>query len=269
MLRRLTDRRSKTLAPVRPNEGIRRGYQRRIDTFIKRMHADITAEITRQYAALPPELASDAIPAAELGALMRRLKTRWMRRIDGLAPDLAGYFATAAADRSDAVLKSMLKKAGFTVAFKLTASQNDILQATVTENVNLIKSIASVHLDQVEGLVMRSVTAGRDLHVLAKGLQEQLGVTRRRAAFIALDQNNKATSALQRNRQIELGLKARWLHSGGGKVPRPDHVAFSKGRDGGPIYDPKEGALISGKRIWPGQLIGCRCVACAVLPGFE
>ena len=88
------------------------------------------------------------------------------------------------------------------------------------ENVSLIKSIASQFHTQVEGMVMRSVTEGRDLSALTKDLQKRFGVTKDRAAFIALDQNNKATSAIQRERQTALGIEEGiWMHSHAGKVP--------------------------------------------------
>jgi uncharacterized protein with gpF-like domain len=74
---------------------------------------------------------------------------------------------------------------------------------------------------------MRSVQSGRDLVQLTKDMQEQFGVTHRRAAFIARDQNNNATAAMTRARQDELRLnEAIWVHSGAGKHPRPTHVAM-------------------------------------------
>ena len=152
--------------------------------------------------------------------------------------------------------------------FRLTPAMRDVLDATVAENVSLIKSIASEYHTQVEGLVMRSVTAGRDLSFLTKELQERYGVTRRRAEFISLDQNNKATASLQRARQLELNLGTGiWMHSGGGRHPRPTHVKnngkqFSI-RDGWP--DP----ALKGKKIWPGTEPNCRCVWRPVVQGFS
>ncbi|MDB5605134.1 MAG: phage head morphosis protein [Bradyrhizobium sp.] len=103
-----------------------------------------------------------------------------------------------------------------------------IMAATVGQQVSLIKSIPSQYFTDVEGLVMRSVQTGRDLGQLTKDLQEQFGVTCRRAAFIARDQNNKATASMTRARQDELGItQAIWVHSGAGKHPRPTHVAMN------------------------------------------
>lgn len=255
----------KTAAPVHANAGITAAYRKRLDRAIDEMQASLVYWIKAKYRAAPPEMAQDASPAMQLRALMRKLTRRWMRNFDRLAPDLAEYFAQAVQDRTDAAMRASFDKAGFTVRFKATAAQNDVLQATVGENVDLIKSIASQHLTQVQGAVMRSVTAGRDLASLSRELQERYGVTKRRAALIARDQNNKATAAMTRVRQQELGIKqARWRHSGGGKEPRPSHVAYS-----GKLYDVDKGAYIDGEWIRPGEKINCRCVSIPVIPGFD
>ncbi len=164
---------------------------------------------------------------------------------------------------------SILRRAGLTVQFRMTPAAQEVYDAAVIENVGLIRSIAQQHLQDVEGMVMRSVQAGRDLGQLAPELRARYGITKRRAALIARDQNNKATAVIVRTRQKELGItQARWLHSHAGRVPRPSHVAFSEGRDGGPYYDVEKGALIDGERIFPGELINCRCVSRSVIPGF-
>ena len=157
-----------------------------------------------------------------------------------------------------------LKKAGFAIEFKMTATANDVMQAIIGEQVGLIKSIASQHLSEVEGLVMRSVSQGRDLKTLSDELQERYGVTKRRAALIARDQNNKATASMNRVRQEELGItEAIWLHSHAGKEPRPSHMAAN-----GKRYNLSEGMKLDGKYTWPGVEINCRCVSRSVIPGL-
>ena len=58
------------------------------------------------------------------------------------------------------------------------------------------ESIPAKHLDQVREMVLESVRKGRDLGGLLKGLEEEFGITRRRAVVISRDQNNKATEML-------------------------------------------------------------------------
>lgn len=221
--------------------------------------------LSAAYRANPPELAQDESPALSLAARVRALRRRWSARFDRLARLLARHFALDVARRSDVALRRMLERGGFAVEFKMTRAMNDVLQATVKENVSLIKSIPERYFAQVEGAVMRSVAAGRDLHSLSEALQKQHGVTKRRAHLISRDQNNKATADLARARYVELGIEnARWLHSAGGKEPRPTHVRASRDRVVFNIregwYDPHEK-----KHILPGQLINCRCTMVPVL----
>jgi SPP1 gp7 family putative phage head morphogenesis protein len=261
---RSPDGKPKVLMPVHPNEGLCAAYTRKLERQIEAMHRSILWFVRAAYRANTPEIAADASPAAELRRTIARLGKRWLDRFSKLAPDLARWFATSAKDRTDAALKAALRKAGFTVRFSISRTVNDIYQATLSQNVSLIKSIASEHLTRVEGMVMRSVQAGGDLATLTKELERQFGVTHRRAALIARTQNGMATATITRARQQELGIThAVWLHSHGGRHPRPEHLAFS-----GKTYEVAKGAFLEGKWTWPGHEINCRCVAKSVIPGF-
>lgn len=254
------------LKPVRPSAAIRAEYQARLDRLVDDMNASVLFWIKAKYRAIPPAaLAMDASPAEELRRAVRKLSRRWQRKFNELGPKLAEYFAQDVSQRVDADLKKALKDAGFTVDFKLTRAQNDALAATVNENVSLIKSIGQQHLTQVEGYVMRAVQAGSDLGTLAKELEAGYGITKRRAQNLARSQNFMANSTMVKVRQRELGItKAKWLHSAGGRTPRPEHVAFS-----GKLYDVEKGAFLEGKWTWPGREPNCRCVSISVIPGLE
>lgn len=229
------------------------------------MHRSILATIGELYADKAPAIVMDATPASILRAAMRRLSRRWLGNFDRLSTRMAEYFAKAVSERVDGEFSRLLRAHGFTVRFKMTPEQRDVMDATIGAQVALIKSIPAQHLAAVEGVVMRGVATGRDQASIVTELTEGYGVTRRRAAFITRDQNNKATAALNRTRQLGLGLEdAWWLHSAGGKTPRPEHVAFS-----GKTYKIAKGAYLEGKWTWPGVEINCRCVGGAVIPGFE
>jgi len=262
---RAPSRKDIVLAPLHPNAGLTVAYQKKIDALVDEMQKSLVYWLTAAYRATPPELAQDASPAATLRAAMGKLSRYWQKRFDDAAPELAKWFSENSLRRSDGALRDILKRAGFTVEFKLSREANDVLQATMGEQVGLIKSIAEQHLTQVQGLVMRSVQQGRDLSFLSKELHERYGVTKRRAAFIARDQNNKATATITRVRQDSLGIvEATWLHSHGGKEPRPEHVAAD-----GKRYNIKKGMFLDGKWTWPGVEPGCRCVGRSVIPGLE
>lgn len=260
----------KVLRPLHPNVGVEMAYKRALTKLIEEMHRSVVYWVEAKYRNNEPEIAQDAVtPASVLRILLSKLAKRWTAKFNVAAKELAAYFAKDVSLRTDAQMKSILKKAGMTVEFKMTPALRDIFKATINQNVSLIKSIPAQYLTQVEGIVARSVQTGRDLGQLSKDLQNQLGVSKRRAAFIARDQNNKATSALQRARQIELGItQAVWLHSHAGKVPRPSHISKAMN---GQRYDVKKGMWDPDEKqfVWPGQLINCRCVGRSVIAGFS
>jgi len=260
----------KVLPSVKPNLGLQAAYRKKIEALIDEMHRSVLYWIKAAYRANEPEImAEDAkrkTPASLLQKELEKLRTRWVQKFDTGAEELGRFFAEQANKRSDAVMKKILKDSGFTVEFKMTPQQRDVMEATIHENVSLIKSIPQKYLKNVEGAVMRSVQTGRDLQQLTEHIEKSYKVERRRAAFIARDQNNKATTALNRSRQIELGItEAIWQHSSAGKTPRKTHL-----QNDGKKYDVRKGWYDPSVKeyIQPGQLPSCRCTSRSVIPGF-
>lgn len=260
----MSDLKPITINAVHPNKGIQAKYKKKLDALIDEMHHSIIYWITAAYKANKPEMATDASPAKEMQKTMRKLSKRWNKNFDEASKNLADYFSIAIADRADGALEAILKKSGFFVDFKMTAEMNDVIQASIGEQVGLIKSIAQQHLTDVEGIVMRSVSQGRDLKYLSDQLQKKYGVTKRRAALIARDQNNKMTANFVRVRQAGVGAtQAIWVHSHGGKTPRPSHIKAGQDKL---VYDIDKGAYLDGKWVWPGTEINCRCVSKTIVP---
>lgn len=266
-------RSKKRLRPLHPNVGISAAYRRKLDKLIDEMQASTVYWLKTTYKNNPPHAATiamdDVQPANALTKAVRLLTKRWERQFNLAAPRLAAYFATAVHKRTDSRLAKILRDGGFSVRFQMSAAMKDVLHATTAENVGLIKSIPSQYFTEIEGLVMRSASAGRDLSTLAKALEKRYGVTKRRAALISKDQNNKSTAAMYRVRSLEIGItKAMWVHSGGGKHKRPTHV--KAGRDH-VIYDVAKGWFDPHEQKWihPGELINCKCVSRPVIPGFS
>ncbi len=257
----------KVLRPVLPDAGLEVEYRKKMRAWMDCMHDSVMHWIKVAYRKNEPEMAQDAVPAVELQKAVRKLIRRWKRNFNEAAPLLAKWFATKAYKRSDRRLQKILKDAGISVQFKMTKAQRDIFHATVNQNVSLIKSIPSQYLTQVEGLVMRSVQVGGDLSALTHQLEKHFGVTNKRAALIARDQNLKATGALNRARQIELGIdEAIWVHSHAKKKPRPTHLKMD-----GKKFKVIKGMWDSHEKAWvhPGQLIHCGCFSRSIIKGFS
>lgn len=255
----------KYLPPIHPNAGAEALYRRKLVKLINDMAEEVEKEILVKYKKNPPRFAQDTIPADELQRLIQRLMRKWKKNFEEVSQKLAEYFTNDAQKRTDRLFMKHLREVGWTVDLKMTPQLRDVLKASINEQVSLIKSIPIQYLSDVEGLVMRSVTRGRDLGYLSEELKKRYGMTRRRAALIARDQNNKATAVITATRQLQFGIKkAIWLHSGGGKEPRPKHVAFS-----GKEYDVAKGAPIGdkpGEYCHPGELISCRCTSKSIVP---
>ena len=255
----------RTLRPVRPNAGLQAEYRRRLLALVDEMNESITYWVKSQYRQHESAIVGDANPVAALTKTLKELGERWVKKLTDGAKKLAAWHAKKSRTVTDISLKNTLSDIGFSVDFHMTPEMQTAYDAVIAEQVGLIKSIAQQNLTQVETLVMQSVQAGRDLSTLAPELEKRFGITRRRAELIARDQNNKATATLTRVRQKELGIKqAIWLHSHGGKTPRPSRVKAD-----GSVYDIDKGMYLDGKWTWPGVEINCRCVSRSVIPGLE
>lgn len=260
----------KTLSAVRPNAGIRAAYQRKMKALVDEMATSYEHWLRAAYRKNEPHMAQDEmLPARALERMLQRMGRHWMKRFEAAARPLANYFLQSVKTRSEKTLRKILRDAGISVKFSLTPELRDIMQAEITQNVSLIKSIPQQYHTQVEGLVMRSVSAGRDLSELTTELRKRYGVTQRRAEFIALDQNQKATSAIQRERQLSVGIsEGLWMHSHAGKEPRPTHLANDRKpfslANGWHDPDPKVN-----RAIWPSQLPRCRCTWKPLVSGFS
>ncbi len=202
--------------------------------------------------------------ARTLADVLRSLKYNWKNEFSHLSDHVAREYARRADAGTTGHLKTLLKEVGFGVKFKQTQEIVNILQATIAENVSLIKSIQAYYFTQVETIIMQGIKNGRDLGYISNELQDRFGITERRAVIIARDQTNKATGALSRARTLETGLtQATWVHIGGKKTDRSTHEAMD-----GKEFDLREGLYDPAvkRKIMPGELINCNCSYDILIP---
>lgn len=154
-----------------------------------------------------------------------------------------------------------------TVSVDFSQQLENNLAAVLEENVNLIKSIPKEYFDKIERDVMRSQQAGNDLEALTKAVMKDGKVTKKRAEFIARDQNAKATSFIARQRELDLGItQGIWMHSRAARHPRHSHVLAD-----GKKFDLARGLLLKDDNTgaeryqFPGQEINCGCTHRAVI----
>lgn len=251
----------------RPNVGIRDGYQAEIENLIDQMYRSVLWWIRATYRAREDEIVGDASPARELEKQLRQVFRRQEKRWALFAESAPKKFANSINTNTTNQLKSALRSAGLTVRFKASRKVNNVLQASIFENVNLIKSIPQEFFKSIRSAVMTSIQNGRDLAFLTGELEKQKGISKRRAIMIARDQTNKATEAVAVARAEEIGVThGFWMARGGGKVPRETHHGIMNGKrfklsEG--LYDPQaervKGGGYIGRKVKPGELINCHC----------
>lgn len=251
------------LNPIPPNAGIESDYRRKMQALITSMQNSVVFYLTRVYRSVDPTEDIRVSGVRKIESVLAELKARWLGKFDESAPKLAAGFVAKASQNLDLNMQRQMRARKFGIHFELTPEMRAIVHTEIVQNVSLIQSIPSQYFTEVEGLVMRSVAVGGDLKTLTDELHKRYGITLDRAARIAIDQNRKINSVMTKTRDLELGItKAIWLHTAC-PYPRQSHVDFH-----GKEYDVAEGALIDGKRVWPGSEIGCRCMSKPVLPDF-
>ena len=139
------------MAPNRPNAGLEAMYRRALLRWIDAMNASVFYWVERCYRGNPPRIAQDETPADVLRRTIKRLGRQWQKKFNQLAPELAEYFSKAMQERSDTQLRAILRRGGFSVRFQMTPPMRDILDATIHEQVSLIKSIPQEYLKKRGG----------------------------------------------------------------------------------------------------------------------
>lgn len=256
------------LKPVRPPIALERAYHRKIRKLLREMNESLYDNLRQVYREIEPQVVGDGA-LGDVQTRIRRLVAEWEKRFEDEAYFLAEWFGNqsreyVARNLQQQMRKSKLAQVGFDLKFSyMSQREKDAFGAIVAENVNLIKSIASQHLTNVTGVVLRGIETGHDLSTVTKSLKESFGVSERRAAMIARDQTNKSTSNLSRARLLVYGVeKGKWMHTSAGKTYRHSHVEMD-----GEIYDLNQGCYDPdyGGYIQPAELVNCHCVCVPVI----
>lgn len=122
-------------------------------------------------------------------------------------------------------------------------------------NTSLITGLADDTLKRIEQTVYNNSIAGNSVTTLRKALQDDFGISDRRAKLIARDQTAKLNSDLSRIRQEQAGVTSyTWTTS------RDERVRERHRRLDGKVYKWGE-ATGAEQGLPPGQPINCRCIS--------
>ena len=236
-----------------------------LEDAVKRMTTEAAYEINGLFQTKPFRgyFAQDASVSSQARILTNALMAKFDDFFAAFAKDAAKTMVNEANNASNTAVRMSLREIVPHVTLDpafFSGDMKEVFSAAVNENVTLIRSISSRYMTQVQSAVMRSITTGNGLQTLIPFLQQQEGIAKKRATFIAEDQTRKCYASLNMLRMQKAGVNQyEWLHSAGGQHPRKLHVRMS-----GNVYDITRPPVIddrTGERGHPGQLVNCRCRA--------
>ena len=170
------------------------------------------------------------------------------------------------------------------IILQTTPKIRNIFQASVYENINLIKSLPRQELKNVTSIVTEAILGGGNPTAIQEQLVHQFGVNRRRAKVIARDQLGKINSDTERARYEEQNIELfKWSTSNdrrvsgdpSGKYPKAKikcyFISRTQTKHGKGIYTLADGATWAGEtKLYPGRShIQCRCTSIALIPGIN
>lgn len=252
--------------PLIVSASIGNDYSRVIRLLSHLMHKEAMQQIQRCFDSYAQD--SDLPENGSLLPQFRILMNRLLKKYEPLFAKLAHKATARMVERVDknaaATLKLSLREISPDLAVKtdfMSERLKEITQASVLESVSWIKTIPQQYLTQVQQAVTHSIsTEGKGFAELKPQLEQLYKGNERKAELVALDQTRKVYRSIQAERMKKLGIKKfKWLHSGGGQVPRELHRQLN-----GKICsfeDPPFIGVMYGERIYglPGQLPNCRC----------
>lgn len=166
-------------------------------------------------------------------------------------------------DRMDHDLKLSVRAAYVGVVPQLTAAQRGIIAAEWGQNLDLyIRDWTQQNILDLREKIQDSALSGRRSSNLIGIIQQNYGVSKHKAKFLARQETSLLLSKFREVRYRDLGVTTyRWSTSNDARV-RADHKHL-QGKicefSNPPIVDTQ-----NGRRANPGEDFGCRCVAIPV-----
>jgi SPP1 gp7 family putative phage head morphogenesis protein len=254
-----------------PNAAIEQEYTAVILTLVRRMCDDTKKAMQAVFAG---EAAPELSAMDEVGDLPAGTSTKARVALNAIMDKYEPLFNRWAKKATKRMMDRTVKNSGITLgmslrqmsaavtldASKITPALMDIINASTTEAVSLIKLIPAKYLTNVQGAVSRSITSGNGLQDLVPFLEKQYQGNVRHARNVALDQTRKAYNNVNAERMNSIGVTTyEWIHANGSREPRALHIALN-GKVCS-LQDPPYIGEMYGEPVYgkPGDLPSCRC----------
>lgn len=245
--------RKKKAPPVRSPKLSEIKYRRDIESLVLRIKSDVSTILIPTLRQLESEYVSDGY-ARTLQEVFERLKNSYID-IDRNAQIIASSFITNTTQVNKArFYKSIENAIGINMHSVVQSEKLDnILVSKTRENVSLIKSIPEEYFKKIEGIVFRGTIVGSDATSMISQIVKIGHSTTKRARLIARDQTAKLNSALNQERQKNLGIEEYIWRTASDDRVRDNHKSKN-----GKVFRWDKPPKDTGH---PGEDIQCRCVA--------
>jgi SPP1 gp7 family putative phage head morphogenesis protein len=179
-----------------------------------------------------------------------------------LTVDLGKYVKNVTGSLEEQFVRTV--KPSLEVPMDMSPGLKNQIEEDYINNVNLyISGWRDEQIERLRWAVQENVKEGFRADKMARVLEAEYGVTRKRARFIARQETSLLVSRYRQLRYTEAGLNEYiWSTSGDERV-RQDHKDLNKRRfswDSPPVVD-----KATGRREHPGCDFGCRCIAIPVM----
>lgn len=201
-----------------------------------------------------------------LGRIISELLERFTGiRFQRIAETIARAFVDDSLKFSDGVFSNGDAKSLGVNAYN-TPKIREVISLATEQNAQLIRSIASQHINAIAGIVYENVMAGNRPREIEAAIRSY-GVTKSRAKLIARDQTAKVLSSISRARQQDAGFEFfKWDTSHDERVRASHKEAQNRvTKYGVGVYRWDDPPVIHGEKLTPGMDYQCRCVALPVL----
>ena len=234
---------------------------KKTETAVKQIYR---SDASKQFFTQDASIASTA--RIRLNKLLKSIEDLVSEKSDGIVKRMLGGTDQISKSSLNQSLKELSGGLSIKTDFK-TAGTQEAITSSYNANIDLIKTMTGDYTAQIRGAVNRSIQGGGGLETLIPEIEEfldkQAKQTLNKAKNVALDQTRKAYTAINKARMEKVGVsKFEWVHSGGGREPRPHHkTPFPNGLNHG-IFDINDPPVIdqkTGEKGLPGQAINCKC----------
>lgn len=204
-------------------------YRRNLLSLIKGIHDQVEREVYPLIDYYEPSYIQDT-PRQDIYAQINYISDQLLKPVEDFANKVSKLFVGDVTKlNKERLQKSFNKTFGFSVpALIRDEGIGDVVDAAITENVKLIKTIPRQYLAGVKQLISLGMTEGKSAVDIRRSLSNDTliyGISQRRARLIARDQVGKINGNLTEIRAKEVGSPGYIWIGREDDLERPTHVA--------------------------------------------